>query len=383
MSELHNTSNAANIRQTLLATVSAFVLIASIPETALAADRDRPTIWIEGGWHFESVAGDADPFLPPLDASTRASGFPSLAAIENELGRTYGAEGSISFHPHGSDWVFTASARYGRSQTTRHLINQKTIIGPQLKQTTFQSGGLVAVPVTPTFPAYATHNIKNYESHAIADFQVGKDVGIGLFGHGTDTVISFGARYAQMNAKSKGNSFADPVATFEQGEFVFGPIHKYYIRALHHASAAVMERTDSLHALGPSLSMKNTTGLLGTVDDGQIALDWGVNAALLFGRQKAKTTHHSSVRDYGGPSGTAVQAVHTYTPVNRTRSRMVTVPNVGGFAALSFRFPNAKLSAGYRADFFFGAKDSGFETRSTTDVGFHGPYATISIGLGG
>jgi hypothetical protein len=62
---------------------------------------------------------------------------------------------------------------------------------------------------------------------------------------------------------------------------------------------------------------------------------------------------------------------------------MVTVPNIGGFAALSYRFPNAKLSAGYRADFFFGAKDSGFETRSTTDVGFHGPYATISIGLGG
>jgi hypothetical protein len=71
-----------------------------------------------------------------------------------------------------------------------------------------------------------------------------------------------------------------------------------------------------------------------------------------------------------------------YPPVNRTRSRMVVIPNIGGFAALSYRFPNAKLSAGYRADFFFGARDSGFETRSTADVGFHGPFATISIGLG-
>jgi len=57
------------------------------------------------------------------------------------------------------------------------------------------------------------------------------------------------------------------------------------------------------------------------------------------------------------------------------------VPNIGGFAAISLKFPNAKVSLGYRGDFFFGAKDSGFETRSTTDVGFHGPYATISIGL--
>src|SRR5690242_8907886 len=146
MSELHNTPNTANIRQTLLATVSVFVLVVSIPDAALAADKDRPTVWIEGGWHFESVTGDADPLVPPLDAATRASGFPSLTAVENELGRTYGAEGSISFHPHGSDWVFTASARYGRNRTTRRLINTQTIVGPQLKKTTFQSGGLFAAP---------------------------------------------------------------------------------------------------------------------------------------------------------------------------------------------------------------------------------------------
>jgi len=110
-----------------------------------------------------------------------------------------------------------------------------------------------------------------------------------------------------------------------------------------------------------------------------VALDWGVNAAVLFGRQKAKTSHHSTVSYV---KGTAVQSVNAYPPVNRTRSRMVVIPNIGGFAALSYRFPNAKLSAGYRADFFFGARDSGFETRSTADVGFHGPFATISIGLG-
>jgi hypothetical protein len=186
-----------------------------------------------------------------------------------------------------------------------------------------------------------------------------------------------------MNARSKAHSYANPDAAFVQGELAIGPIHKYYVSVPNHQSAASMERTDSLHALGPSLSLKNTTGLLGTVDEGQVALDWGVNAALLFGRQKAKTSHHSTVRYYAGFNGLGFQSAHTYTPVPRTRSRMVTVPNVGGYAALSYRFPNAKLSAGYRADFFFGAKDAGLETRTTTAVGFHGPFATISVGLGG
>ena len=72
---------------------------------------------------------------------------------------------------------------------------------------------------------------------------------------------------------------------------------------------------------------------------------------------------------------------HVYPMVTRSRSRMVTIPNIGGFAGLSYRIQNAKVSAGYRADFFFGARDGGLDTRSTADVGFHGPYATISIGL--
>jgi hypothetical protein len=72
-----------------------------------------------------------------------------------------------------------------------------------------------------------------------------------------------------------------------------------------------------------------------------------------------------------------------YTPVTRTRSRTVTIPNVGGFAGLSYRFSNARISAGYRADFFFGAKDGGIDAADRENLGFHGPFASISVGLGG
>ena len=65
------------------------------------------------------------------------------------------------------------------------------------------------------------------------------------------------------------------------------------------------------------------------------------------------------------------------------RSRTVTIPNVGGMAGVSLKFPNAKVSLGYRADFFFGAMDGGIDTAHRENVGFYGPFATMSVGIGG
>jgi len=41
------------------------------------------------------------------------------------------------------------------------------------------------------------------------------------------------------------------------------------------------------------------------------------------------------------------------------------------------------VSFGYRADIFFGAMDSGWDTRSTKNLSFYGPFASVAIGLGG
>jgi hypothetical protein len=72
---------------------------------------------------------------------------------------------------------------------------------------------------------------------------------------------------------------------------------------------------------------------------------------------------------------------HPAEPSLRTRS--VTVPNLGAFAGLSFVYTNAKISFGYRADVFFGAMDEGVDARHSKDAGFYGPFAKISVGLGG
>jgi hypothetical protein len=44
---------------------------------------------------------------------------------------------------------------------------------------------------------------------------------------------------------------------------------------------------------------------------------------------------------------------------------------------------HAIVSFGYRADGFFGAIDGGIDTYKSYNRGFFGPYANISIGLGG
>jgi hypothetical protein len=127
--------------------------------------------------------------------------------------------------------------------------------------------------------------------------------------------------------------------------------------------------------------------LWGDSRDASLMLDWGVNGAILFGRQKTHTHHQSTGKSfyhYGpfltGPAAPHTTAVLPATP-DHTRSRNVTVPNIGGFAGLSFKYPNAKVSLGYRADFFFGAVDGGIDARKTYDRSFYGPYMTVSIGL--
>ncbi len=52
-------------------------------------------------------------------------------------------------------------------------------------------------------------------------------------------------------------------------------------------------------------------------------------------------------------------------------------------AGASWRIDNVKVSAGYRADFFFGAMDVGIDARKSATLGFYGPFAGVSIGIGG
>jgi hypothetical protein len=385
MSELiQKNDNRIAIRWNLLTGVSALVLTAHIAlsQAAQAEDTDRPTVWIELGGQLSTLQDGAASFNPPLQAH-RPSNFDPSQKFEKQPGHSFDEFGEISIEPSGSDWVFSASVQYGRAGSNKH-VQQQTNPEPMKY---FASAPALGVPVAQRF---AQTTVKTREQHLVLDFTAGKDVGLGLFGKGDSTsVISAGVRFAQFVSSANISLKSDPDWQF----------HTKYLAAfqatisngqMFHTNLASLVAERSFTGVGPSLSWKSSQQLSGNSRDAALMLDWGVKGAILFGRQKSRTHHQSTGRYFNlssRPILTKTVVPHTTargpaTP-DHTRSRSVTVPNIGAFAGLSVKYPNAKLSIGYRADFFFGAMDGGIDARKTYDRSFYGPFATVSIGVGG
>jgi hypothetical protein len=383
MSELiHNNDNRTAIRWKLLTGASALVLAAHTASVtqARAEDTDRPTVWIELGGQFNTVDAAVEPFAPPFSAN-RPSNLDPSQKFEKLARRGFGESGAITLQPEGSNWVFSASVQYGRLSTNNY----------NLQQTNPERGNKYNPGVPglglPLAQRFAQTTAKTSEQHLVLDFAAGKDVGLGLFGkHGT-SVVSAGVRFAQFSGQSNIAIKSDP-----DWQFYYTSLAGYRIVGgqKFHDNAATLIAERSFHGVGPSLSWKASAPLAGNPDDGEIVADWGLNGAVLFGRQRAKTHHQSTVRyfkktQFAPLSYFAVPQTVSGYPVahHDTRSRSVVAPNIGAFAGLSFKYPNAKISVGYRADFFFGPMDGGIDGRKTSDRNFYGPFATISFGFGG
>lgn len=382
MSELMNTSNKrARLRHCLLASVS-WVMMWSLPVQAHAdaTDDDRPTVWVELGGQLERVDGGTPLFAAPFASSITNAGFTPISKIQQQPRYSEGLEGSISFQPAASGWLFSAAILYGRS-------NRSAFSHEQLPKhvTHFTVFGVLHLTKTAYHPSYSNGGTKQDESHAIVDFQAGKDVGLGLFGKDGTSVISGGIRLAQFDAKAAVRLTARPDDKFQIGSFYFGggnyipiPIERY------HVFNGDAQASRSFQGIGPSVSWNVSQPFAGSTDTAEFTFDWGANAAMLFGRQKASVHHHTTGTYHhylGHKEGYAnVQYQHGAAP---NRSRSVIVPNVGGFAGMSLKFPNGKVSLGYRADFFFGAMDDGIDAAKKGNRGFYGPFATISVGIGG
>jgi hypothetical protein len=230
---------------------------------------------------------------------------------------------------------------------------------------------------------------RNSEAHVIADFTAGRDVGLG-FGRDSAGIFDFGVRFAQFTAHSNATLRAKPdkfVSRIPQPPNPFLPgKHKYLTNTHFHTFYGNESLARSFSGIGPTLSMSGSSSIAGTSDTVDVAFDWGANGAVLFGRQKVNG-HQRTVTNYftkhyqAGSLPKSTFLAPDAGPIGRSRN--IVVPNIGGFAGFTFRHEGAKVSFGYRADFFFGAMDGGIETRRTSTVGFYGPYATISIGLGG
>jgi|HubBroStandDraft_2_1064218.scaffolds.fasta_scaffold103365_2 hypothetical protein len=382
MSELMNASARRNaIRQQLLTTVSALAILGSISVGTIAKaddESDKPVVWIELGGQLSRLEDSEQSFSPSLMAK-RPSEFAPSPPFEKMPHYSIDGDAALSFQPEDSDWVFSASLRYGRSVSHTH-VRQHTNHPPF----TASAGGNHYTKY-PSAQQFADTDTNSSEHHLIVDFQVGKDVGLGLFGTASASVLKFGVRFAQFGAYSN-------IALKSNPDWHFNYKYNSYLGknivlgGTYHTNAASIIAHRSFHGIGPSLSWSASAPFLHNGQNSDLALDWGLNGAVLFGRQRAhvhyQTTGAYHTAKYVGPHYTPRKTV-SHTNTNFVRARTVVVPNIGGFAGLSFRYANAKVSFGYRADLFFHAMDGGIETRKSENVGFYGPFANVSIGIGG
>jgi len=399
MNELMNsTVRSEGARRRLLASVSTAVLLVCADTMAQAGEDSHPILWIELGGQLETLSHTQDQFAPafladppPLGPRPWSAamggfgtgthidpGFPNPfepvhpLSMQKPPNYAFGGEGKILLQPQGSDWVFAASVRYGRSNGHKSIQKGIPIQNYLPNDKYFETLALF----NDTQTTYS-------ESHGVLDFQVGRDVGLGLIGRKAHSTVNFGVRIAQLATKSDVRVDADP--NMQAYKHVNGANYtKYDLRFQTYVLHGHSDR--SFHGIGPSLSWNGSAPLIGNPDTMEFALDWGLNGAVLFGRQKADVSHHTSHHDRGGAQfGNGYrQNILIYNNIETSdRARSVIVPNVGAFAGLSAKFPNAQVSFGYRADFFFGAMDTGIDMRHTQDMSFHGPFAKISIGLGG
>lgn len=382
MSELMNATQRRLVRWRLLSTASALALMvaAGTTDQAKADDTDnRPTVWIELGAQMQHVSGQGEAFEPAFLAANPAS--PVLQPMtplqaQKPSPFDFGGEGKISLQPKDSDWVFSAAVRMGRSSSAKDVSHQTKGVHQVTK-----SGAPFGSHVFATEDFAETQNHFR-EEHATLDFSAGRDVGLGMFGNEASSILGFGVRFAQFTSDAALDIRARPdlgAKYFTQGPFRVPLLH-------FHTYHDVGTASRSFHGVGPSLSWTASAPFAGNAQDGELTFDWGANAALLFGRQRARVRHqetgnyHTAAAHY--INGDNYTLVYQHSGGHDT-DRTVTVSNVGGSVGLSWRVQSFKASLGYRADFFFGAMDTGIDVRKSATLGFKGLYASISLGLGG
>jgi len=323
----------------------------------MASDGGRPTVWIELGGAFAQLENSEEAYLPSFVAGTSRLSFITEppAAIEKPASTSWDGNAKLRFQPAGSSWMFSIAARYGRNKADRSL-DQRT------------------AERTPTNYYFVEHNAyqnlsaKTVDSHLILDFSVGKDVGLGMFGQGGKSVINAGIRYAQLETHTNVGIQYQPTNVNP----LYYPFHRFY---------GSFDANRRFIGLGPSLSWDASASLFGNSSDGEISFDWGVNGALLIGRQQTQGHHRTTNVRLTYASALNKHTVYQ-SSASPNRSKEVVVPNLGGFASVSWRYPNAKVSFGYRADMFFGAIDGGIDAAKKEKRGFYGPFVSMSIGVG-
>jgi len=295
---MSNPFNAGRLRSTLLASVSVIALSVASPEVR-AADVKAAQQWT---WYLEGGA-------------FWTGGQPALGFSELRPKAGLGVAGGVDYRFGGTPWHVSAQVRYGRNSKNTAVSGAGTFYG--------YSGGIAG---------NATHK----ESHLVADFAVGRDIGIGV---GT-AQAKLGVRVADLHAKT---NFTGSAFSYSGSAY-----------------AVVADFRSRFFGVGPRGSIEGSAPL-----GGAWALDYMAGVAALYGNRSVDVSLTA-----GGITGSA------------TFSDYGTVFNADAMAGLSYRFSQSmKLTAGYRFDGYWNALKT-FDTNFNlvnVDRFYHGPFVRATV----
>jgi outer membrane receptor protein involved in Fe transport len=363
--------------------------------------------WTGEGWWTGAGANHVGPYpltveiggeIQRQDAPTQAfapaslAGLPPQLALKGLQNRNLdwgdGRSITITYRPEGSAWRVSAGVRYGRTNNSaadahHELEGAKTCALP----TTGPFAHIAYLLCNPASPYYRAYDVKgptnwshgtarDREEHLVADFDVGRDVGLGA--PFSTSTLSAGLRYADFRSDS------DLSATAIAGWY--WPDAWAFKYVSHYGYNTNLHARRDFKGAGPTLSWDAATRLIGSQQAGHVDLDWSVTGGALFGKQTTRTTGRDTVSYYVGrarywPFPQVGDTVVNPPPAQRSNS--ATVPVVDLSLGLSYEVQRMKVSTGYHWERYFNALDAGYAEHKSYDRTFDGPYFKIAVGFGG
>ena len=324
---------------------------------------------VEIGAQMGRFDRDAESYVPGLITPVLA---PAMAAQDYDLDWGDIRNIKLTYTP-ANGWRASAAYLYGRTNGQARAGAYEDIPGATVP------GLFSGTKYLDLIDNYAISAAHDSEEYAIADFEVGKDLGIGVFSDRMTVTVAAGLRYANLQSESRIGMAAITESYIQPN---FPP--QTGIRS-HKGITTSLVSLREFEGIGPSLSWESAVRLLGDDEGGHADLDWRVGGAVLFGEQTVDSMQDQSTAFYQqiGVSGAETRTVLPAETTPRLRTDDVSVPNLSFSLGLSYSVDRMRISTGYAYDRFFDAIDGGVDEARQYDRTIHGPFLKLSVGFGG
>jgi len=288
-----------------------------------------------------------------------------------------GREVKITYRPGGA-WDVSAGVRFGKTnvghRNTRFEHQGIDLCGKYLSQCEYYNYFIHRADSS-------KDDTRQREEHVIADFAVGREMGIGFL---ESSRVGAGLRYGNFESKSSIDMYG-LVDWHGLLPYDFGG--KYGARHSRYDSHVKADR--EFKGAGPVVTWDASSRLLGGEETGRLDVDWSLTGGALFGKQKTSVTGEEVSAyyiQYGFTFRDTFQPVSppVHTPLSiPQRSKSVVVPTVGASLGLSYKVDRFSVGAGYSWERYYNVIDGGYQEHQSYDRTIDGPYFKVSVGFGG